>query len=63
MINFLLVYELLISLFNLQTDKLRCENREDMSIAQAITIVLERCPDLRFHQLDANSYPFELSQL
>lgn len=33
---------------HVQTDKLRTENGEDMSIAKAIAIVLEQNPHLRF---------------
>ena len=34
--------------FDGQTDKVRQEHSEDMSIIHAISIILERRPDLRF---------------
>jgi len=37
----------LLTCFNFQADKLRQENSIDMSIAEAITRVFERRPDLR----------------
>lgn len=53
----LLIFEFckLLSCFNLQADKLRQENINDVSIAEAIAMVLERRPDLRSDGFYANS--------